>query len=446
MPNAPTEFPPRTLDQEAAEDALFPALMAGLFGGAAGVTAAAGLFGAFVCVGLAKFLYGEYLRFKRRGYYACERKREEAHRAFEAAVAELKRTGDPGLRKYQAAVQTYVAELSRIEDDYRRETGRSYWDGPDPPRRRNDEDNRGGRNPYLRESRWNDSPRSRDRRWGGTPWASPKAVAFRRRRRERRMAAWREWARTFAEAVRLGKPLPLSPAERRTGGGAPVRRLCERSSCPPPTPEALLTQYDKAKGRGPVEEKIRLGSMMLDIEAAVDSSLVRDSERRDRRTQRRRARMARRALPGAFPPLRVADGLPPARGRVPQGPRPPRPAPRHAVSRKGVSRRCVSAAGPRSDERASRRRAAAARVARDAHGEGIRRGAVANPALGRRSAKTNGIARPKTAGRAPQIQPNSTGSATGAMAPQPQKSSPAQVFWFSHCSGDEFSQIVPVFS
>ena len=277
MPNAPTEFPPRTLDQEAAEDALFPALMAGLFGGAAGVTAAAGLFGAFVCVGLAKFLYGEYLQFKRRGYYACERKREEAHRAFEAAVAELKRTGDPGLRKYQAAVQTYVAELSRIEDDYRRETGRSYWDGPDPPRRRNDEDNLGGRNPYLRESRWNDSPRSRDRRWGGTPWASPKAVAFRRRRRERRMAAWREWARTFAEAVRLGKPLPLSPAERRTGGGAPVRRLCERSSCPPPTPEALLTQYDKAKGRGPVEEKIRLGSMMLDIEAAVDSSLVRDS-------------------------------------------------------------------------------------------------------------------------------------------------------------------------
>ena len=276
MPNAPTEFPPRTLDQEAAEDALFPALMAGLFGGAAGVTAAAGLFGAFVCVGLAKFLYGEYLRFKRRGYYACERKREEAHRAFEAAVAELKRTGDPGLRKYQAAVQTYVAELSRIEDDYRRETGRSYWDGPDPPRRRNDDDDGGGRNPYLRESRWNDSPRSRDRRWGGTPWASPKAVAFRRRRRERRMAAWREWARTFAEAVRLGKPLPLSPAERRTGGGAPVRRLCERSSCPPPTPEALLTQYDKAKGRGPVEEKLRLGSMMLDIEAAVDSSLVRD--------------------------------------------------------------------------------------------------------------------------------------------------------------------------
>jgi hypothetical protein len=272
MPNAPTEFSSRTPDQ-AVEDALIPALLAGLFGGAAGVTAAAGIFGALVCAGLARFLYGEYLRLKRRGYYACERKREEARRKFEAIVAELKQTGDPGLRKYHEAYRSYIAELSRIEDDYRRETGRSYWDGPDPPRRRN-EDDRGGR--YRRENRWNDSPRSRDRRRSGTPWASPKAVASRRRRRERRMAAWREWARAFAEAVRLGKPLPLSPAERRTGGGTPIRRLCERSSSPPPAPEALLAQYDKAKGRGPVEEKIRLGSMMLDIEAAVDSSLVRD--------------------------------------------------------------------------------------------------------------------------------------------------------------------------
>ena len=276
MPTFPTEFHPRSPDQAAAEDALVPALLAGLFGGAAGVTAAAGLFGALVCAVLARFLYGEYLRLKRRGYYACERKREVARQKFEAAVAELQRTGDPGLRKYHEAYQSFIAELSRIEDDYRRETGRSYWDGPDPTRRRNDEDDRRCRNPFHRCSRGNEEPRSRDRRWSGTPWASPKAVASRRRRRERRMAAWREWARAFAEAVRLGKPLPLSPAERRTGGGAPIRRLCERSSSPPPSPEALLAQYDKAKGRGPVEEKIRLGSMMLDIEAAVDSSLVRD--------------------------------------------------------------------------------------------------------------------------------------------------------------------------
>ena len=229
------------------EDAVFLFLLGSLFGGSAGVAVAAGLFGALICAGLARFLYGECLRLKRRGYYVCERKREEAHRAFEAAVAELKRTGDPGLRKYHAAVQTYIAELSRIEDNYRRETGRSYWDGPDPPRSRNDDD-RGGRNPYLCPGRGNETSRSRDRRWSRTPWASPKAVASRRRRRKARMAAWREWARAFAEAVRLGKPLPLSPTERRTGGGAPIRRLCERSSSPPPSPEA-----------------------------AVDSSLVRDS-------------------------------------------------------------------------------------------------------------------------------------------------------------------------
>ena len=275
MPNDPTEFPPRTLDQAATEDALVPALLTGLFGGSAGVTAAAGLFGALVCVGLARFFYGEYLRLKRRGYYACERKREEARTAFEAAVAELRRTGDPGLRKYSAAVQSYVAELSRIEDDYRRETGRSYWDGPDPPRRDEDQGFREGRNSFLRHGRGNEAPPYQ--RWSRTPWASPKAVASRRRRREARMAAWREWARRFAEAARLGKNPPCSPAERRTGGGAPIRRLCERSSNPPPSPEALLAQYEKAKGRGPVEEKLRFGSMLLDIEAAVDSSLVRDS-------------------------------------------------------------------------------------------------------------------------------------------------------------------------
>ena len=38
----------------------------------------------------------------------------------------------------------------------------------------------------------------------------------------------------------------------------------------------MREQYEKARGRGRVEEKIRLGSMLLDAEATVDSSLVRD--------------------------------------------------------------------------------------------------------------------------------------------------------------------------
>ena len=44
----------------------------------------------------------------------------------------------------------------------------------------------------------------------------------------------------------------------------------------PPTAAALLEQYGKARGRGRVEEKIRLGAMLLDAEASVDSSLIRD--------------------------------------------------------------------------------------------------------------------------------------------------------------------------
>ena len=40
----------------------------------------------------------------------------------------------------------------------------------------------------------------------------------------------------------------------------------------------MREQFEKARGRGKVEEKIRLGSMLLDAEATVDSSLIRDSD------------------------------------------------------------------------------------------------------------------------------------------------------------------------
>ena len=42
--------------------------------------------------------------------------------------------------------------------------------------------------------------------------------------------------------------------------------------------DAVREQYEKARGRGRVEEKIRLGSMLLDAEATVDSSLIRDED------------------------------------------------------------------------------------------------------------------------------------------------------------------------
>ncbi|MBQ6102344.1 MAG: hypothetical protein IJL06_01595, partial [Kiritimatiellae bacterium] len=58
--------------------------------------------------------------------------------------------------------------------------------------------------------------------------------------------------------------------------GAPIKRLCERSVHAPPDGDAVRAQFEKARGRGRVEEKLRLGSMLLDAEASVDSSLVRN--------------------------------------------------------------------------------------------------------------------------------------------------------------------------
>ena len=255
----------RSEEEQAAEDALVPVVLAAFFGGTAGLAAAGGILGAFACYGLARVLHREYQYRMRRGYYGCERRREEAHRAFEAGIAALKDDPAHWAANYKRVFADYIAELRRIDADFERETGRSPFACAAKKARR-----RGG--DFLDD----ETSRGRDWRRNGAPWASPKAVASRKRRREKRMAAWREWARAFAEAARLGKPPPPSPAERRVGGGAPIRRLCERSSSPPPTPEALLAQYDKARGRGPVEEKLRLGSMMLDIEAAVDSTLVRD--------------------------------------------------------------------------------------------------------------------------------------------------------------------------
>ena len=60
--------------------------------------------------------------------------------------------------------------------------------------------------------------------------------------------------------------------------GAPIRRLCASSVHAAPDADAIRAQYEKAHGRGRVEEKIRLGSMLLDAEACVDSSLIRDGD------------------------------------------------------------------------------------------------------------------------------------------------------------------------
>ena len=257
---------PRTPEEEADEAGCAIVAMV-VCAGTPGLLFLAGAVGAFLCVAAAKELHRRYQILARKGYYGCERRREEAHRRFEEEMASLSRHPESWQSRYNRIFADYIAELRQIDRDFEQQTGRSPYESPRENRRCADR--------RAKAERREGTGRSNAGGW--SPWASPKAAQSRRRRREKRLALWREWAQKCAEAMRLGRTPPPTPAERRGGGGgAPIRRLCERSSSPPPTPEALLAQYDKAKGRGPVEEKLRLGSMMLDIEATVDSSLVRD--------------------------------------------------------------------------------------------------------------------------------------------------------------------------
>ena len=106
---------------------------------------------------------------------------------------------------------------------------------------------------------------------------TPCSVARRERARQRRDEAWRAWFTALEHAVAGCRTPPRDLLGRNPlHRGAPIRRLCERSVRKPPTAAAVYEQYEKARGRGRVEEKIRLGSMLLDAEASVDSSLIRD--------------------------------------------------------------------------------------------------------------------------------------------------------------------------
>ena len=102
----------------------------------------------------------------------------------------------------------------------------------------------------------------------------PCTAARRERARRRRDKAWRAWFAALESAY--GRPSAALLAANPMRRGAPIRRLCSFSVHEPPSAEAVCVQYEKARGRGRVEEKIRLGSMLLDAEASVDSSLVRD--------------------------------------------------------------------------------------------------------------------------------------------------------------------------
>ena len=111
----------------------------------------------------------------------------------------------------------------------------------------------------------------------------PAAANRRAAARAKRDLAWQDWFGTLEKAVAGSGTPPREPGmpqlpdcPRRKG--APIRRLCVFSAKPAPTGDEVREQFEKARGRGKVEEKIRLGSMLLDAEATTDSSLIRDSD------------------------------------------------------------------------------------------------------------------------------------------------------------------------
>ena len=111
----------------------------------------------------------------------------------------------------------------------------------------------------------------------------PCSAALRAKARAKRDLAWQDWFGTLEKAVAGSGTPPREPGmpqlpDRPRRKGAPIRRLCVFSAKPAPTGDEMREQFEKARGRGKVEEKIRLGSMLLDAEATTDSSLIRDND------------------------------------------------------------------------------------------------------------------------------------------------------------------------
>ena len=144
-----------------------------------------------------------------------------------------------------------------------------------------------GRSEYLRvlRSLADERERRETQREREALALSDQSAAAKRRAaaRAKRDLAWQEWFGTLERAVAGSGTPPREPGmprlpDRPRRKGAPIRRLCVFSAKSAPTGDEVREQFEKARGRGKVEEKIRLGSMLLDAEATVDSSLIRDSD------------------------------------------------------------------------------------------------------------------------------------------------------------------------
>ncbi len=182
-------------------------------------------------------------RILNRAYHRRAREARALHKAYVERLRELSSAPVFSRDEYWRTVQEFAAARDRLQEEFAR-------------------DDRAGAALFSSNGRI-------------APFFSGKALAGRAKRRRRREPAWRKWVRALAEwATNRHGPPPAPPLFP----GRTLRKLCEQSLRPAPSAEALLTQYERARGRGRVEEKIRLGSMLLDLEAAVDNGAIRDED------------------------------------------------------------------------------------------------------------------------------------------------------------------------
>lgn len=193
----------------------------------------------------AAFCQKRYELHVRRGRYWDEKRLADAKSAFVEGVRALAAEPDPPAR-FLGSDRRYTALVNRFK--------------------------------HTQEAIWREAEERRRADCAGRPapppWLSPRAEARRADFRRRRDRAWQRWFADVAAALARGAALPPAPGSRRRTG-APIRRLCRASDNPPPAIEDLVAAYRAARGRGRVAEKIRCGSLLLDAEASVDSSLVR---------------------------------------------------------------------------------------------------------------------------------------------------------------------------
>lgn len=131
-----------------------------------------------------------------------------------------------------------------------------------------------GRSELRREAE--EATRGRLRRQAGkpAPWDSPRALARRLAAWDVADARWADWADRTILAARAGAQPPLAPGERRRSGAA-SGRLCRDSVFPPPGADAVRRAWRDARGgRGRAADAIRLGSVLLDLEASLDASVL----------------------------------------------------------------------------------------------------------------------------------------------------------------------------